>query len=203
MGHSFGGQISVKVAQLYPEYFIKIILLDTVHPICIKSDRYKDYLQTIFDSTLKYFDIVSTNSEPPTYTYEEAVNKLIENRYYEQFTIQAAEALLNRNLVSGGNGLFKFSHDARLKFFMQPVTDERYAIDVLKLLPLQCPVLVILARENLYQKKLMTMVIKYFEKQSNIIVKKVPKHHNVHLTNPEIVAPFVNKFLTDKVKSKL
>lgn len=203
MAHSFGGQISVKFAQVYPEYITKMVLLDIVHPLCVSPRRYKEYLENIFDNTLKYIDIIKKNSDPPTYTYEEAANRLIQNRFYEELTMQAAEALLKRNLTPVGNGMFKFSHDPRLKFFMQPVADDRYAIDVLKLHPIKCPVLVVLARGNLYQRKVMHLIIKYYEKQPNIKIKKVEKNHNVHITHPEIVAPHVNDFLVGKQKSKL
>lgn len=202
MGHSFGGQLSLKFAQLYPEHVTSLIMLDAIHSVVVPVPLYKDSTLLKFYDCLRYIKAQEKNQQP-TYTYDEALNKIIVNRAYEDFTEEAATVLLKRNIVEYGDGIYKFCIDPRLKFYMSPIHDSRYAIDVFKAAPVRFPVLMVIAKKNKLQLKFLLPILKYIEGQKNFVRKYVDYHHDVHLTHPEIVAPLVTEFLLKSCISKL
>lgn len=197
MGHSLGGQIAMRFTQLYPTYFEKIILLDCLYTINITTYWYKVYYSDRMNSVLKYHE---TKGEPPAYTYERALEKVMENR---EFTEECAQIYLKRTLVSIGDGKYRFSLDPRLKYFLQPPGSPEQAVELFKVYPVKCPVLIVLAKQNKVQLTYFRPVIKYLKTQKNVSIKWVDYGHDVHLTNPEVVAPFICDFLKKGGNSKL
>lgn len=199
MGHSLGGQIAMRFAQLFPGYFEKIILLDCIYTIDITAHWYKGYYSDRINAVLRYHDSASKGQQP-VYTFEKALEKIITNR---EFTEECAKIYLKRILVPVENGQYKFSMDPRLKYFLQPPGNLEQIVQLLKIYPIQCPVLVIVAKQNKMQLTYFKKVFKYVKTQKNFLLKSVDYGHDVHFTNPEVVAPFVCDFLSKKGKSKL
>lgn len=85
--------------------------------------------------------------------------------------------------------------DQRLKFFINPIHDIKYAIETLKECPLKCPVLIVFGLDNPGQRRIQRSIINHLKKQKNVTVKYIPGHHDIHLTDPEKVAPIVLDFL--------
>lgn len=199
LGHSLGGQVGMRFAQLYPNYFQKIILLDTLYTFHVLVPMYQDYYTYRFDSVLRYF-VSSSKNQQPSYTYEEAVEKIMKNR---DFTRERAETYLKRILVPLGDDKYRFSVDPRLKYFLAPPSGLEYTLDLFRTYPVNCPVLIILGKKNNIQLMYFRDVIRYYRTRKNVTIRYVDYGHDVHFTNPEVVAPFICDFLSKKIRNKL
>lgn len=201
MGHSLGGQVAMRFTQLYPMFFEKIILLDCIFTIDITPQWYKGYYSDRINAVLRYHESAANGGQQPVYTFEKAMEKVVSNR---DFTTECAEIYLKRALIPVGNEQFKFSMDPRLKYFLQPPGSPENVVRMLKTYPIQCPVLVIIAKQNQMQLAYFRDVFKYARTQKNFLLKSVDYGHDAHFTNPEAVAPFICDFLVRKGgKSKL
>lgn len=199
MGHSLGGQIAMRFTQLFPTIFEKIILLDCIFSIDITPQWYKGYYSDRINAVLRYHESASKGQQP-VYTFDEAEEKVMTNR---EFTKECAGIYLKRALVPVADRQYVFSMDPRLKYFLQPPGGPEVIIKLLKTYPVRCPVLVIIAKQNKMQLIYFRDVLKYIRTQKNFLLKPVDYGHDVHLTNPEVVAPFICDFLRKCGKSKL
>lgn len=199
MGHSLGGQIAMRFTQIFPTFFEKIILLDSIFTIDVLPQWYQNYYSDRINGVLRYHESVS-KGQLPSYSFDEAVEKVVINR---EFTNECAKIYLERALVHVGDGKYRFSMDPRLKYFLQPPGTPENIIKLLKLYPVRCPVLVIIAKQSKLQSMYFKDVLKYIKTRKNFIVKTVNYGHDVHFTNPEVVAPFICDFLRKSGKSKL
>nr|CAI5858000.1 unnamed protein product [Callosobruchus analis] len=196
MGHSYGGQIGFLYAQMYPEQVEKLVLLDTIISFPVAASLYVDYLKEKLEVHSEIEENLATRS-PPSYTYEEALNRIQFARNLGSINKDAAEALLNRAIqpVDGLEGRFIFTRDQRLKNYINPTVDLRYAVDAYKHAPLRCPTLIILAKQSVASRHFEHLT-KSFGK--NVVFKLVEGNHDVHNDRPELVAPLVKKFLVYK-----
>ncbi|XP_068907557.1 serine hydrolase-like protein 2 [Tenebrio molitor] len=201
IGHSYGGQIGFLFAQLYPEYVEKLIMFDTIHIFPVHTGQFKQNLRDKFDFCISLDEKTKTNNRP-TYTYAEALQKLQDQRFNGYISPEAAETLLQRGIASVGDGKYVFTVDLRMKQFINPLHDFRYILETLKKFPVTCPVLMVLGRDSELQQMYMKPITKFLKKYKNIMIKNVDGHHDVHNNEPEIVAPYVTKFLLMK-KAKL
>lgn len=200
LGHSYGGQVAIHFAQIYPEYIIKLILLDTIflYPYIVTQ-----YKHNIKNHHMRYMKMLENEASPetkPSYTYEEVIEKTKEKRFSE-LNSEAVELLLKRNIEKTEDGKYRFTLDPRLKFFLNPSFDMRFATDLLRKYPINCPLLIILA-SDFSQREYFASVLKVLTKNKNCYVKIVNGNHDVHNNHPERVYPYINKFLLQK-KNKL
>lgn len=201
MGHSYGGQIAMLFARLYPEYVEKLIMLDCLNMFPIPATLYVDYLRDKLENVIKLHAKLNSRAKP-SYTYEEALKKITEGRRNGYVTAEAAKALLPRSIQPIGNGRYEFTIDQRLKDFVNPFHDFRYIAESMKEHPVLCPVLIILGKKSDLQQMYFKRFIVFLKKRKNYIIKIVDGHHDVHNNEPENVAPDVNRFLLGK-KAKL
>lgn len=194
MGHSYGGQIGFLFAQLYPHYVKKLIMFDTVHIYPISVKEFKYYLIDSFDNSIKLMEKLKTG-KPPTYSYEEALDKLLNGRQGTPLTTEAATALIQRAVEPAADSRYSFTVDQRMKSFINPMHDFRYILESLKEDPVTCPILIILGQQSL-TKDHMDPPIQELKTWKNVSIEYVDGYHDVHNNNPDIVAPFVNKFLS-------
>lgn len=202
MGHSYGGGTAVRFIQIYPSYADKIILIDTLHTIDLRVSWYQDYMSQRIDNCLRYNDVIVTGKQS-TYSYDEAVDKIIANRMGDNTTRRHVKLLLDRSLIPTGDGRYRFSLDPRVKNFIDPINDSKFAIELLQEYPNSCPVLVVLAKQNLLHLELMNEFVKHYKKQKNYLIKYVDDSHDVLLVRPELISPYICKFLNNATKSKL
>nr|XP_023017660.1 serine hydrolase-like protein 2 isoform X1 [Leptinotarsa decemlineata] len=201
LGHSYGGQIGILYAQLYPDCVEKVIMLDTVSIFPVSASYFKDYISGNLEDFVKMEEKL-LGKQPPSYTEEEALHKLQNGRNYGPITRAAAVALFPRSVKKVGNDQYQFTLDQRIKHALNLTRDIRYIIETLKSNPLQCPVLFILGKKSTAQQVYLSSLIQYLKKQKNIRFKMVEGNHDVHNNNPERVAPHIVKFLLWK-KGKL
>lgn len=200
LGHSYGGQLGIHFAQIYPEYIIKLILLDTIFLYPYPISQYKSNIRKQHNMYLKMLKIEASPETKPVYTYEEAVNKSLYRRYSE-LNRESIEPLLKRNMEKTEDGKYKFTLDPRLNFFVNPSFNMRFAAELVRKHPINCPLLIILSTDS-SQREYFAPVLKVLTKNKNCYVQIVDGNHDVHNMHPERVYPYINKFLLQN-KNKL
>lgn len=151
LGHSYGGQIGFSFAQIYPERVKKLIMLDTIHIFPISANYCSDYLEDKINVFLTTEEKLKSGRQP-TYTYEEAVEKLRIRRNDNTLSREASLQLFERLAVPVGDNRYKFNMDQRMKNFINPLHDFQYILKHMKLNPVKCPVLIILAKKAVHSK---------------------------------------------------
>ncbi|XP_057672558.1 serine hydrolase-like protein isoform X6 [Diorhabda carinulata] len=200
LGHSYGGQLGFVYAQMYPQCVEKLIMLETVTIYPVPTKIFVDYLVDRLENYFKIGDNLK-NKQPPTYTLEQALNKVQHGRNYSSIKRETAEVLLKRAIEPEGDR-FKFTLDQRMKNFVNPLRDHRYNMESMNTFPVKCPILMILGNQNGFQLKIMDPIIKFLKKWKNVDVKIVDGNHDVHNDYPEKVGSYINNFLLLK-KGKL
>lgn len=194
IGHSYGGQIGILFSQLYPEYVLKLIMLDTVYFFPYTPLTFKHAME---DYSKEYVKIAENQSSPntrPTYTYEAALNRLITNRKYGYLNKEAAEPILKRNTEKLADGKYRFTLDPRLKLVMNPGYTMQTIVQMVKKIPVQCPHILILTA-NTPQQQWFKPVIQVLKTNKKCKIVLVRGDHDVHNKHPERVAPHIAKFL--------
>ncbi|KAB0798789.1 hypothetical protein PPYR_06669 [Photinus pyralis] len=202
MGHSWGGQCAILFTQLYPEYILKLVVLDCFYLFPIEAKNFKESLRTRIDGLIK-LSKNTANRKPAYFTYNDAINKMIDGRFAGMvLSKEAAEPIANRGLVDQGNGLYSFAVDPRMRYFTNLMTSFEYLGEIVNKYPLVCPVLIIYCSDSDFQYYVLKSVVNEYQKCKNISIVQVHGSHDVHNNTPEIVAPLVSTFLTS-IASKL
>lgn len=66
---------------------------------------------------------------------------------------------------------------------------------MLKVHPVRCPVLIVLGSESTAQQVFLSSIIQFLKRRRNVRIKYAEGNHDVHNDSPELVAPYVVKFL--------
>ncbi|XP_014289633.1 serine hydrolase-like protein [Halyomorpha halys] len=204
IGHSLGAQVTVFFSSLYPNFVEKAVLIDGLTPIVIDVERTPSHLRKIYNN-LQSLEKYMLNKKPPSYTYEEALKRLIGSRKTD-ITKESAECLIKRALAPSDGG-FMFSVDQRLKLFLRPSLTMQQMKNIINCMA--CKTLMIVAQdtynlldevsEELYHERLK----EFFLKNPQLKMYLVEGNHDVHLNYPQRVAPYVVAFLLEPNKSSL
>lgn len=89
-----------------------------------------------------------------------------------------------------------------MKAYFDPMHDLRYVKESLRLFPINCPFLLLIARQSPPILTNMQAALPEIETWKNVKVVFLDVGHDVHMTHPEIVAPYINDFLL-KIDGKL
>ncbi|KAI4465620.1 monoacylglycerol lipase [Holotrichia oblita] len=195
--HSFGGRVSTLFTQLYPELVSKIAILDVGYIPVNHPDRFFQQLIhgfEILDKTLSF-----EPQRTPSYTYEEAINKVIKNRMIGMLTYPAAEQLVKRMTKKVSEDKYKFTFDQRLRGIISPSFSSEYIKEIFKKYPMTCPAICIITTST---KKIAKRQVLSNAQVPGFKYYEVKGHHHSHQTNPELFAPILTRFLT-RQKHKL
>lgn len=196
IGHSLGGQIGVYYSAMYPHQVAKLIVLDAIMPRFLSGD---DFMKHYVNMTQRIINLESKmlDASPPSYTYEGALDRMIERRP-SPITREAAEALIKRSLKKGQNGYY-YSTDQRLKFMLVvPVSMEQHLYNMSFV---QCPFLLVATKILIkyinmdYYNGVNRKTLEIFKKNKRFKLVEVDGYHDVHNNEPEVVAPHVSEFL--------
>lgn len=191
MGHSFGGRTETFFTQLYPEYVSKLIMLDSSYYIPVQPERCVSYYREIFEEYEIQMKKQIKSTSAPTYDFEEAVQRMRDSRY-STISEDSAKILMKRSLIPVKNK-FQISTAQNLKYLASLPLDYNYMIKFLELHPINCPHLLVMASDG--EGDFNKNILKVFSKNKNHECHIVDGEHDVHLDNPERVAPIVSKFL--------
>ncbi|XP_025830858.1 serine hydrolase-like protein [Agrilus planipennis] len=200
IGHSFGGQISLLFSHLYPEYVVKLVLIDVLYFSSLQIDE----IRPVFE---KIIDLNNFQKQPPVYTLNEILNKATVNRRTSQLPIDVCNTVLQRSLIQIGEDQFKISTDPRLKSIMKTFMTEEIVIKLLKVYPMRCPVLIILSSESIlphiYSERFLNTILGEMKKNKMFTFKEIEGNHDCHVTKPKEVSKLITDFLIINESSKL
>lgn len=187
IAHSFGVHIGTYFSILYPNRLQKIVGIDGFQPLCI--DDVISHVKQMYD--LKSYAKESTR----LYTKDEALFALQFMRK-QALTTKAAEALFQRAVTKVDN-LYKYNRDTRLRYMIKPpFSEEQHKQAFSK----YCTKTLIITIER--SDKINSKVLDVVDKDLFTVVI-LKGNHDIHNNNPEIVAPYICKFLDDDLRSKL
>nr|CAD7430902.1 unnamed protein product [Timema monikensis] len=178
MGHSFGGQLGVMFASVYPELVEKLIMIDAISSIDVPTREIGSYLR-VYHELLSKLD---THNIPPSYSYHEALDRLM-NKRMDKISLVAVKELLERS-VAETSGRFSYVADQRLKLLVYPLFDMNQLLAVFD--NVRCPQLIIISK---YGRRALSCEIfrKCFEKfksRSNFSYVNMDGNHDVHSDSP-------------------
>ncbi|XP_063836885.1 serine hydrolase-like protein [Ostrinia nubilalis] len=192
MGHSIGGMAGVLYNRLYPGKITRIVLLDPLLALAVYYNVTHDIQEHYRRSYYNYYDQVITNKNPRSlYPYDKAVSVIMKNR---QLTRKQAEIVLSRSLEPLTGGLYRFTTQPIMKKLGCLPLRLNMLIDVLSKQP---PILSLVASKQRFQ----THEKEFIEQLSHVLKRErnfyhtIEGHHDVHVTNPELLAPFIADFL--------
>lgn len=99
LGHSFGAGLGNFFARLYPQYVEKIIGIDIIAYVPVED--LKGHITERFNICEQIHNKQNTQ-ERPTYTKEKVIEKIINGRWGQKITNEAALALVTRILEPAG-----------------------------------------------------------------------------------------------------
>ncbi|XP_053675861.1 probable serine hydrolase [Anopheles nili] len=198
MSHSMGSVLHYAYAAVFPTRVDFIISLDALKPQVLSENVIVSMLSDLTPEFVKADLRNQLKSEPPSYTYEEAIDRLYEGTV-NSITREACPFLLQRNIRKSSKfpDKYYFARDSRLKygagFLWSQEVNKRLAQN------LTMPFLFIKATESPFweRKQNYDEVIEILQRNNpHFELQYVEGTHHVHLSNPERVAPFVRDFLT-------
>lgn len=206
IGHSMGSVLCFQYAAIFPSKVDCVIAIDALKPQIhnpvtvsnILADRYENF--KIADKRNQ------EKSEPPSYTIEEMVDKVVDGTY-ESVNRECAPYLLKRNIKRSEKypGKFFFARDSRLKYMMSGAFTQELLVVLAK--KITCPYMFIKASNSpYYERKIYhDEIVDVMNKNPNFEYHTVDANHHLHLTDAEKIAGFVSEFINKhkKLKSKL
>ncbi|XP_030272370.1 serine hydrolase-like protein isoform X1 [Sparus aurata] len=201
IGHSMGGDIAAMFASLFPEMVEALVLLDAFGFLPTDTTEISKVMRQGMDETLEYEK--KTEKKKRVYTYEKAAERLLAAN--PTLSEQSVNILLERGLLQVEGG-FAFSRDLRVNF--KNVIRMSWEQSLEFQARIQASLLVVLADSGFdrilsepAQSRFTTTLLQCLRDRNHTVVT-APGDHYVHLSKPEVVAPFVSDFLRSKVLSR-
>ncbi|CRK88376.1 CLUMA_CG002153, isoform A [Clunio marinus] len=206
MGHSMGSVLSFMFASVFPNKVDMLIQIDALKPHVPDPEKValglQDRVENFMIADLRNQD----KSEPPSYTYEDMIERLFTGTR-GSVTKESAQYLLKRNIKRSEKypGKFYFTRDSRLKNSFSPNFSQPVSKELSK--RLKMPHLFIKALHAPFWEKreYYDEVIDILQENENFECHTVDATHHLHLTHPETVAPLISNFIEKhrNVNSKL
>lgn len=196
IGHSMGSIICFQFASIFPSKVDCVIGIDALKPQIhnpvsiseILADRYENFNIADKRNQLK--------SEPPSYTLEDMVEKVVEGTF-ESVDRDSAPYLLKRNIKRSEKypGKFYFARDSRLKYMM--VSGHSQDLNIVLARRITCPYMFIKATKSPYyeRRRFHEEVADVMKERPNFEYHLVDANHHLHLTEPEKIAGIVSDFI--------
>nr|XP_040231228.2 probable serine hydrolase [Anopheles coluzzii] len=197
MAHSMGAVIMFIFAALFPDKVDLLIGLDALKPLSFYPDRFPERMHK---QVLKFIQADLRNqekSEPPSYTYEEMMDRLYEGTA-ASVSRETCPYLLQRNIKPSRKfpGKYYFDRDNRMKYNVISGWSDDVNAELGK--RITAPFLTVKAMDSPYpgSKEGFDQMVDILKKANpKYEVVYVPGSHHVHLTEPEHVVPVVVDFL--------
>lgn len=84
-----------------------------------------------------------------------------------------------------------------MKYVVPPLHDLKYLKETLRLNPITCPYLLILCKKTSPQIPKIDKALEEVEKWRKVKIHWIDADHDVHMTDPERVAPIISNFLLE------
>ncbi|KFB39975.1 AGAP009434-PA-like protein [Anopheles sinensis] len=197
LGHSMGSILSFIFTATFPDKVDFYIGIDALKPHINDATKFPARLEKRLPKMLQADTRNREKSEPPSYPYEELIERLHLGTN-KSVSREAAPFLLYRNTQKSAlhPDRYFFTRDSRLKHSLGVGWDQETNLEFAKRVTM--PYLFIKAIHSPYYEDR-----KYFDEFVEVVKKNNPlfelefidSMHHLHLTEPEKVAPVVNRFL--------
>lgn len=197
MAHSMSGVNSYIFSGLFPDKIDMLISFDILKPLTMNPVKLVTAMSERLRGVLLENDRNESTKEPPSYTYEECVERLYKGTS-QSVAKESCKYLLERNLAKSEKDpeKFYFQRDSRLKaslFYMFPHESN---LEMAK--RMKAPHLFIKAKQAPHYEN-----IKYYDDVLNYLKTNKPlfEHHevdgthHVHLNEPGKISEIVNHFI--------
>lgn len=84
-----------------------------------------------------------------------------------------------------------------MKFSMHPLHDFDYVIETLRACPILCPYLLVICKKSASAVPVLDKALTELYKWNKVKVVCVDAGHDVHISNPEMVASIITEFLLE------
>lgn len=189
LGHSFGAILGLVHSSLYPERVEKLMCLDLDSPIPVTDDELLLSLRYNQDYTIQ---TETDENIVKLYSKEEAIQALVGYRL-SRLNLQAAKAMLKRSLVEVGKNKYRFNHDRRLNVGVFALFNASQHQAIHK--QIKSPVLIISSSELSFVSDDGSHSARFYTDNKDNRFVTVEGDHDVHMNNPERVAPHICQYL--------
>lgn len=197
LGHSMGGITSFMYTTLYPNDVDMLIAIDALKPFSKEPGTAIQSTLENIDQFLRYESLNEAQTKPPSYTYDELVNKIVVSTRKSVWP-ESCKYVLQRIVEPSTEdpNKYHFSRDNRLK--VGPLVGMQHA-DILEYAKrVKCPMIVLKAAKSTYfeNKKYFYDVIDVLQKNNkDFQYLKVDGSHHIHVNEPEKVSGIIKDFL--------
>uniref|UniRef100_A0A1B6E840 AB hydrolase-1 domain-containing protein n=1 Tax=Clastoptera arizonana TaxID=38151 RepID=A0A1B6E840_9HEMI len=200
LGHSVSGTIGHYFAFLYPQHVVKLISIDAYFPKVYKNEELIKRMKDFHSLMIKIEKQIS-GKQPPTYSVDDFVKKMLTNRK-THLTPNLAKNMVQRSLVEVEPKRYMFQTDWRLKIGL-PVHLEKDLVKYI-LNQIQCPILLIEAMERNLENSMYPLDnTRFYQKillqKSNVVFHIVKGDHDVHILHPERLVSIITSFLLTQI----
>lgn len=205
MGHSLGSILSFLYAAIYPERVSMIIGIDALRPAVVDEKHMTDLLVDRIKQTIVADERNQRKSEPPSYTYEDLLER-VHVGTNGSVTKEVALYLLRRNVKKSEKypGKYYFTRDSRLKSGFKIETPHYVSMELAR--KINMPFLTIKAEKHVYYgpREKYEEIVEVLQENPNFYHHTIGARHHLHLTDPELIAPLITDFIYKySSKSKL
>lgn len=199
LGHSMSSINTFVYSALFPDKVDMLIGLDILKPLTRSAESIVDNFSTRIASIIKWELRIHGQTEPPTYEWDELVERLYLGTNKSVYK-DCCKYLLERNIKPSQNEANKyfFSRDNRLKMSLFYALPQAVNLEMAR--RIKCPHLFIKALQAPFyeRKEYFDETLKVLKQNPNFEYYEVDGTHHVHLNEPEkisqIVNPFINKW---------
>lgn len=212
LGHSLGGMVSSLFAAIHPDMTLRLVVLDVISSPPSPAEGVVIKARDRLDRSLKS-EALSATKPPKVHTLNSAKARMMEGLTTQfgedNMTPEALECLVPRGIkpvVATDNNDKKkevdqyiFSRDMRLYTFGGFLWTLELILAFAK--NIECPHLVVLCKRGLLdaeRRASVGPVLQQFKKNPKFKMEEIDSTHHAHLTEPELVAPVIQAFLSDQ-----
>ncbi|GAB0091741.1 Alpha/Beta hydrolase fold [Sergentomyia squamirostris] len=199
LAHSLGAILSFVYAGLFPEKVEFVIALDALKPK-IMPDLIDHVRGLISNVTIEDERNQRPNNEPPSYTFDELIEKLHIGTY-KSISPEYCPYILSRGVRKSTRYPEKyfFNRDGRLKSFTHLLIGQESCLLLARNIK-NTPYMYIRAEQSIVklweeEKYLMEVVEEMKKVNSNFHYCPVNGGHHVHLTNPTTISGIITDFI--------
>lgn len=194
IGHSLGGLCSFFYSSIYPDHVDMVVALDSFEPYISDSPAFMKFnIETLLQE-----DARVQESEPPSYDYEELLDKVVKGSH-GSVDRENAKYLLTRNMKKSTKypRKYYFNYDRRLRGFDRPSKHPAELMQFAK--NIICPVYYCLGEDSYLRPFSLeaTQHIRQYLQDHNpdFHVRFGPGNHHFHLTHPDEYCQDIGRFI--------
>ncbi|XP_055688632.1 probable serine hydrolase isoform X1 [Lutzomyia longipalpis] len=199
LGHSMSSLIGFSYSSTFPDKVDLMIGIDALKPHVRPAEKYAPMIERGFEAFLKANQQNEEGSEPPSYTYDDILERLHKGTN-GSVTKEACPYLLKRAIAKSKDDPEKYfyTRDNRLKGFNFVTLSQEIAIEMTK--RIKCPYMFVKCTNSVYyeDKKYVDEIIEVFrENNPNFEYHTIQGKHHAHLNEPhkftDILTAFIRK----------